>query len=118
MKRSNVLSVVLFVLVYAVILSFGIECLFQCIGTIGTIHNIDSNVPEDRQSIVMYWLALIAGILSVAAFVAILIFNYNVSDKLGYHKYIWWIQFIAVAVITFFMIEPWERLFDFLREIL
>ena len=66
----------------------------------------------------MYWLALIAGILSAAAFVAILIFNYNVSDKLGYNKYIWWIQFIAVAVITFFLVEPWQTLFLYLREIL
>ena len=118
MKNHKILFVILFALVYAVVLSFGIECLFRCIGTIGTVHNIDSNVPEDRQSVVMYWFSFIAGILSVAAFVAILIFNYNVSDKLGYHKYIWWIQFIAVAVITFFMIEPLESIFDFLREIL
>ena len=117
-KNHKILFVILFTLVYAVVLSFGIECLFQCIGTVGTLHNIDSNVPDDRQSVFMYWLALIAGILSVVAFVMILMFNYNVSDKLGYHKYIWWMQFIAVAVITFFMVEPWERLFDLLREIL
>ena len=117
-KKHKFLFVILFALVYAVVLSFGIECLFRCIGTIGTVHNIDSNVPEDSQSVVMYWLALIAGILSVAAFVVTLMFNYNVSDKLGYNKYIWWIQFIAVAFITFFMVEPWERFFDFLSETL
>ena len=82
MKKHKFLFVILFALVYAVVLSFGIECLFRCIGTIGTVHNIDSNVPEDSQSVVMYWLALIAGILSVAAFVVTLMFNYNVSDKL------------------------------------
>ena len=108
----------MFALIYAVVLSFGIECLFRCIGTVGTVHNVDSNVPADRQFVYMYWLALIAGILSVAAFVMILIFNYNVSDKLGYNKFIWWIQFITVAFVTFFMVEPWERFFDFLWEIL
>ena len=118
MKKSKIFVILFFSLVYAVILSFGIECLFQCIGTVGTVHNIDSNVPGDRQSVFMYWLALIAGILSAVAFVMILMFNYNVSDKLGYHKYIWWIQFIAVAVITFFLVEPWQTLFEHLREIL
>ena len=111
MKKHKILFVILFTLVYAVVLSFGIECLFQCIGIMGT------SIFGDHSKY-MYWFSFIAGILSVAAFVMILIFNYNVSDKLGYNKYIWWMQFFAVAVITFFMIEPWERLFDLLREIL
>ena len=117
MKKHTFLFSLLFAILYAVVLSFSIECLFQYIGTIGTV-NIDSNIPTDNAEIIWYWTSLGAGILSTAALIAIFIFNFNLSDKLGYNKYTWWLQSAAAAVMAFFMVEPWQRLFDFLKETL
>lgn len=116
MRKYKYIFVCLFALAYAVVLSFGIECLFQCMGTIGTVE-IDANVSHgDKLDVLLYWLSLGAGFLSVVALIAIFIFNFNVSDKIGYNKYVWWLQFISVAVITFFLVEPWEMLFTHIRE--
>ncbi len=116
MKKQRIFPVILFALIYAVVLSFGIECLFQCIGTIGTIGGIDANVSPDKSYVLSYWLSLGAGILSVAALIGIFILNFNLSDKFGYNKYIWWIQSILSLVLTFFLVKPWEMLFVLLRE--
>ena len=116
MKKYKYLFACFFAFAYAVVLSFGIECLFQCIGTIGTISGIDANVPSDKLNVLLYWLSFGAGILSTAALVAIFILNFNLSDKFGYNKYVWWLQSIISLVLAFFMVEPWERLFVFLQE--
>ncbi|MBQ7779148.1 MAG: hypothetical protein IJ404_01515 [Clostridia bacterium] len=109
MKNNKLLFVILFALVYAVVLSFGIECLFQCIGIMGT------SVFAEHSPWV-YWSSFIAGILSVVALIAIFILNFNLSDKFGYNKYIWWIQSILALVLAFFLVEPWEMLFGLLQE--
>lgn len=93
------------------------ECLFQFIGAIGTV-NIDSNIPYDKIDVIWYWGSLGTGILTTAALIAIFVLNFNLSDKLGYNKYIWWIQSILSLVLTFFLVEPWERLFLYIREML
>ncbi len=118
MKNCKFLFVILFVLVYAVVLSFGIECLFQCIGAVGTVSGIDANVSSDKLDVLLYWLSFGAGILSAAALVAIFILNFNLSDKLGYNKYVWWLQSILSLVLAFFLVKPWEMLFLYMREML
>ena len=111
MKKHTFLFSLLFAVAYALLLSLGTECLFKCLGSItGTA--MGGFFPN------LYWFSFILGILCTAALIFTVIFNYNVSDKLGYNKYIWWLQSIAAAVIAFFMVEPWQRLFDFLQETL
>ena len=117
MKNKVLLTILLFALVYAVVLSFGIECLFQFIGTIGTV-DIDAGLSTDKLDVIWYWASLGAGILTTALLIAILVLNYNLSDKLGYNKYIWWIQSIVSLVLAFFLVKPWEMLFNYLYEIL
>ncbi len=111
MKKYRYLFSALFAVVYALLLSLGTECLFKCLGSI-TATAMGAYFPN------LYWFSFILGILCTVALVLTVIFNYNVSDKLGYHKYIWWLQSVAAAVIAFFMVEPWERFFDFLQETL
>lgn len=109
MKKYKYLFSALFAVVYAFLISLGTECLFRALGAV-TATAMGGYFPY------LYWFSFILGILCAAALVATLIFNYNVSDKLGYNKYLWWLQSIAAAVLAFFMVEPWERLFVFLQE--
>ena len=101
----------IFALVYAVILSFGIECLFQCIG-------IPATSVLGAHSQYVYWFSFVAGIFATVTLIAIFILNLNLSDKLGYNKYVWWIQMTLGVILAFFFVEPWQTLFERLREIL
>ncbi len=109
MKNNKYLTAALFAVVYAFFLSLGTECLFKCLGAI-TATAMGGYFPY------LYWFSFVLGIICIAALIMTLIFNIRVADKLGYHKYLWWLQSIAAAVLAFFMVEPWEKLFEFLQE--
>lgn len=111
MKNRKYFIPILFAVVYAVVLSFGIECLFTCIGIMGT-SVFGSHSPY------MYWFSFVAGILSTASLIVIFILNLKIADKCCYNKYIWWIQSILSLVLAFFMVKPWEMLFLYIREML
>ena len=111
MKRYRALTMLFFSLVYAVILSFGIECLLTCIGIMGT-----SVFGEDATG--LYWFAFISGIIATALLVVIFVFNFRISERLEYNKYIWWIQTILGVILAFCLVEPWQTLFEHIRELL
>ena len=105
------LFVPLFVAVNAVLLGLGWEASF-CAMSLMFSFGIDGG---GRGLVSRFGLiCIILAVVAFVAFVCVLLFNYNISDKLKYTPRVWIWQLILSFALSIPMLAVWEKLFDYL----
>ena len=103
--------IILSIFTNAMFLSLGTECLLNLLSLSMAI-SLDSAVKYPR----FVPFCAILGIVALLGLIAMLILNIKFSEKLGFTKTIWFIQYIVAFVLSIPMIKLWEVLFDFLQK--
>ena len=112
MKKPTFVFLPFSILANATFLSLGIESLLNLLSLSMAI-SLDSVEKYPR----FIPFCIILGIVALLGLSAMLILNIKASEKLGFTKNIWLIQYVFSVVLSIPMIKLWEMLFDFLRKI-
>ena len=108
------LFVPLFVAVNAVLLGLGWESMF---GLMSLIFSFGIDGGGGRGLFSRFALICIAlAFVAFVAFVCVLLFNYNISDKLEYTPKVWAWQLFFSFALSILMIPVWEKLFYYLSS--
>ena len=113
--KKRVLLCSAFAVVYAVFLSFGIECLLCVLSEFFSLP--DSSAAAGSYSRTLL-LCIVLGILCTAVLIGLFILNLKIYEKPEFTKRLWVAQMISAAVISIPMIKLWEALFGILYRTL
>lgn len=112
MKKPTFVFLPFSILANAAFLGLGMECLLNLLALVMSI-SLDGKPSYPR----FIPFCIILGIVALLGLSAMLILNIKASEKLGFTKNIWLIQYVFAVVLSIPMIKLWEMLFDFLRKI-
>ena len=115
MKKATILSAFGFVIGYAVIFSFGMECLLNLLSVAFAISLDGGSVVQQYPRFIPF--CIVSGLLSLAATIILFIFNLKISDKLYFTKNLWRVEIISALAISIPIIKLWEMLFDYLQRV-
>ncbi len=105
----------LFIASYAIFLSLGMECLMNLFSVFFAI-SLDGGAIAERYPRFIPFLVII-GFLALVALVSLVVLNLITSEKSGYTKRTWYIQYIFAFVMAIPLLKIWEICFDFLRNV-
>ena len=109
MKKTIFLS--FFTLANATFLSLGMECLLNLL-SLSVAVSLESTPQYPR----FIPFCLVLGIVAMLGLISMLLINSKVSEKLGFTKASWILEYIFAIVLSVPMIKLWEMLFDFLQK--
>jgi len=104
----------LFIIIFAALLSLGMECLLilLCI-SMGIA--LDSSAPVNQYPRFLPF-CIIVGFLVLVSLVLLVFVNIKVSKKINYTKRTWWVQSVLAFFVSIPMIKLWEMLFDSMQK--
>ena len=111
MKKIGFLS--FSVVANTVCLSLGFKCLLDLLAVTMAV-SPDSGAQIQYPRYIPF--LIVVGIAALAGFIAMLIWNFNVSEKFKFTKIAWIGQYAGCFVAALPMIKVWEILFDFLHK--
>lgn len=115
-KGMNILTYLLFAVLYACCFSLGMAGLLHYLGSIMAVSLDSGSVVQQYPRFVPF--CIVVGIFSLAALVFLAVLNIKNSEKLNYNKPVWIAQSIGAFVISVPMMKMWELLFEALQKAL
>jgi len=113
-KTVRVSILFLISILYAIFISLGLSCLLNLFG-IAFALSLDGGVASSYPRFIPFCIAV--GFVSLVAIILLIIFNVKYSERLGYTRLTFLLQFFISVFTSFFMIKLWELLFDFLHKV-
>ena len=115
MKTKKILFALCFAISFGILLGLGFECLLILLGEVMAI-SLDSGALGQYPRFIPF--CIIAGFLSLAAIIALVIANIKLSDKIGYTKALWIFQVVTAILLSLPCIKVFEMLFDLLQKVI
>ena len=112
MKKLKVLIISVFTAAYSIFLSVGGVCALHLFGNALAEAMFHDNIKYPR----FIPFCFVTGLLCFVAIAVIIAFNVKFSEKLGYTRLVWWLQFISALVLVFFEMKAWEIFFEYLQK--
>lgn len=106
-RMDKLLWCLLYTVAYGAVVGLMMECALKLATSVDSVLKYPRFIP----------FCMIVGLLALGALVMLLVFNVNASEKLGYTKKTWIIQFVSVCVRTVPMIKFFDILFRFLQDV-
>lgn len=110
----KILLSALFVLIYSLLFSLGIMCLFQIFGVAMAISLDGKSVVDMYPRFIPFCFAV--GFFALFAIIGAVILNYKYSEKLKYTKHYLGIQLFCSFIISIPLMKIWEMAFEFLQK--
>ena len=116
MRRKTILSVSLFTLAGAALLSLFCECLICFLG-LAMAAAWDGDPGAGAYPRFLPFCAVV-GLLSAGALAALVVINAVRAEVLGYKKSTWIWQTVCAVALSLPLIKLWETVFRYLQELL
>jgi len=113
MKKTYFLGMT-FAVAYAMVFSFGMECLLNLLGVFFSISLDGGSVTEQYPRFIPF--CFFFGFFALVMLALLFFINLKAAEHVGFSKTLWRVELILAFILSIPMLKPWEMLFDFLQN--